>query len=162
MTQHATHEITIVGAADVFRILTLESCIAAVDRVMRRVSTGKAQLPLRNVLTLPAAPNAGANAATNLFAAMPGVIDDPVTVGAKLVAVFPGNAAKGLSSHNGVVVLLDAQTGVLAAVIDASAVTAIRTAAATAVATRALARADASTLALLGAGSRRRLISKRC
>jgi ornithine cyclodeaminase len=144
MHDHPTHEITIVGAADVFRILSMESCIAAVERVMRQVSTGKAQLPLRNVLTLPGG--------SNLFAAMPGVIDDPVTVGAKLVAVFPGNAAKGLSSHNGVVVLLDAQTGVLAGVIDASAVTAIRTAAATAVATRALARPDADILALLGAG----------
>jgi ornithine cyclodeaminase len=83
---------------------------------------------------------------------MPGCIDDPVAVGAKLVAVFPRNAEKGLPSHNGAVVLLDPQTGKLAAVIDAGAVTAIRTAAATAVATRVLARPDSKTLALLGAG----------
>jgi ornithine cyclodeaminase len=144
MTHKPSHEFFAIGANDVFRILTMESCIEAVDRVMRQVSLGKAQLPLRNVLTLPGG--------QNLFAAMPGCIDAPVAVGAKLVAVFPRNAEKGLSSHNGVVVLLDPQTGLIAAVIDASAVTAIRTAAATAVATRALARSGSTTLALLGAG----------
>jgi ornithine cyclodeaminase len=144
MTQRPRHEFLVIGATDVVRILTMERCIEAIDRVMRRVSLGKTQLPLRNVLTLPGS--------QNLFAAMPGCIDTPIALGAKLVTVFPHNAQKGLSSHNGVVVLLDAETGLIAAVIDASAVTAIRTAAATAVATRALARPDSTTLALLGAG----------
>ncbi len=103
MTQHSAHEILILGAADVFRILTMESCIEAVDRVMRRVSLGGARLPLRNVLTLPSGPN--------VFAAMPGCLDDPLAVGAKLVAVFPEMRRRARSSHNGAVVLLDPDSG---------------------------------------------------
>jgi len=63
-----------------------------------------------------------------------------------------GNPARGLDSHQGVVILSDAETGIPTAILDASAVTAIRTAAVTAVATRTLARSDARVLAILGSG----------
>jgi ornithine cyclodeaminase len=145
MHQNTITEFIVVGPADVFRILTMASCIEGMEHVMRRVSQGKTQLPLRNVISLP-------GGGGNFFAAMPGCIEEPVAVGAKLAAIFPRNAERGLSSHNGVVVLLDPDTGLLAAVIDASAITAIRTAAATAVATRALARPESGMLAIIGAG----------
>jgi ornithine cyclodeaminase len=64
----------------------------------------------------------------------------------------PGNPARGLDAHQGTVTLFDGETGVPTAILDASAVTEIRTAAVTAVATGLLARADARTLAVLGAG----------
>jgi len=66
--------------------------------------------------------------------------------------VIPDNPARGLDAHQGTVTLFDGETGVPTAILDASAITAIRTAAVTAVATGALARADAHTLAILGAG----------
>ena len=65
---------------------------------------------------------------------------------------MPGNPARGLDAHQGTVTLFDGETGVPTAILDASAVTEIRTAAVTAVATGLLARADARTLAVLGAG----------
>jgi ornithine cyclodeaminase len=70
----------------------------------------------------------------------------------KAIALMPSNPARGLDTHQGVVVLYDAETGVPEAILDASAVTEIRTAAVTAVATDVLARDDARVLTILGAG----------
>jgi ornithine cyclodeaminase len=70
----------------------------------------------------------------------------------KLVSVFPENFAKGISSHQGVVVLFDPDSGAPAAIIEAGSLTAIRTAAASAAATDALARPEARSLAVLGYG----------
>jgi ornithine cyclodeaminase/alanine dehydrogenase-like protein (mu-crystallin family) len=72
--------------------------------------------------------------------------------GLKLVGVFPGNVARGLDAHQGAVLLLSGETGELLALLNASAVTAVRTAAVSGVATRLLARPDAGELALVGAG----------
>jgi ornithine cyclodeaminase len=134
----------IVGSADVRRALTMLDCIEAVERAMRAVSRGDARVPLRTVMGVPGG--------QNLFAVMPGYVADPRGLGAKILALYPENPARGLSSHIGVVVLFDAETGLPAAVMDAAEITAIRTAAASAVATRALARADARELAILGTG----------
>ena len=70
----------------------------------------------------------------------------------KAICVMPGNPAQGLDAHQGIVILFDGDTGVPAAILNASAITAVRTAAVSAVATRLLARADAQVLAILGAG----------
>jgi ornithine cyclodeaminase len=72
--------------------------------------------------------------------------------GLKAICVFPDNAAIGKDAHQGGVLLFSGETGELLAVVNASAITEIRTAAVSAVATRALARADASDLAIIGAG----------
>jgi ornithine cyclodeaminase len=70
----------------------------------------------------------------------------------KTVCVMPENPARGLDAHQGIVTLFDGETGQPTAIIDASAITEIRTAAVSAVATGALARADARVLAIIGAG----------
>jgi len=88
----------------------------------------------------------------NVLAAMPGYLEQPASAGAKIIAVYPENARRGLSSHLGVVVLFDPARGVPVAILDATSITALRTAAASAVATNALARSDAGELAILGAG----------
>jgi ornithine cyclodeaminase len=70
----------------------------------------------------------------------------------KAVCIAPGNPALGLDSHQGFVALFDGVTGVVRAFVNASAITATRTAAVSAVATRLLARPESRTLAILGAG----------
>ncbi len=70
----------------------------------------------------------------------------------KSICVIPGNPARGLDAHQGIVTLFDGETGQPTAILDASAITEIRTAAVTAVATGVLARTDARTLAILGVG----------
>jgi ornithine cyclodeaminase/alanine dehydrogenase-like protein (mu-crystallin family) len=72
--------------------------------------------------------------------------------GAKLISVFQQNFAKGIQSHQGLVIVFDPETGAPVCTVHAGELTAIRTAAASAVATDALARQDSRHLALLGYG----------
>ena len=71
---------------------------------------------------------------------------------AKLVLVFPGNAAKGLETHQAVVAVFDPATGVPLAIMDGASITAARTAAGSALATRLCAREGARVLAIIGTG----------
>jgi ornithine cyclodeaminase/alanine dehydrogenase-like protein (mu-crystallin family) len=139
-----TKGLLIVNGADVRRALPMSDCIDAVDHAMRAFSDLRADVPLRTIMLLPGG--------RNFYGVMPGYLDDPRGLGAKLITVFPDNSKRGLPSHVGLVVLFDTEIGIPLAVMDAAEVTAIRTAAASAVATRALARKDASTLAILGTG----------
>jgi ornithine cyclodeaminase len=81
---------------------------------------------------------------------MPAQLGSPEALGLKVISVFPGNEGTPLDSHQGIVALFDPMTGAPIAIMDASSITAIRTAAVSAVATRAMARPDSSDLAILG------------
>ncbi|GAB4258648.1 MAG: ornithine cyclodeaminase family protein [Pararhodobacter sp.] len=128
---------------DVAALLPMDEAIAVIDRVMRRVSAGGAEQPLRH-----AVPVGG----QNLMGVMSGALSEPPCHGVKLVSLFPGNPARGLSGHRGAVVLFEPETGGAVAMMDAGLLTAIRTAAASAVATRALANPGAERLAIIGTG----------
>ena len=122
----------------------MSECIDAMTDALRTLAQGGAILPLRQVVRLPDGRNA--------FALMPAALQQPSALGAKVITVFPGNDATPYDSHQGAVLLFDTEYGRLIAIIDASTITAIRTAAVTAVATRLLSRTESRTLALLGAG----------
>ncbi|PHR21065.1 MAG: ornithine cyclodeaminase [Hoeflea sp.] len=128
---------------DVADLLPMHEAIEAVETVMKQVSRGTCALPLRSVTPV---------GGDNKMGLMPGAIADPACFGVKMISLFPGNPGRGLSSHRGAMVLFEAETGGAVAMMDASLLTAIRTAAASAVATRALARPDASHLAIVGTG----------
>lgn len=87
----------------------------------------------------------------NRFSVKAGVT--PELAGVKMGFNWPGNKQRGMPSHNSVTVLFDKDVGGIAAVIEAGVVNAYRTSAADAVATDALARPDARTLAVFGAGN---------
>ena len=70
----------------------------------------------------------------------------------KWITSFPGNPERGLPTVMGVICLSDAQTGVPLMLLDARAVTALRTGAVAAVATRALAAEGAETVGIIGCG----------
>jgi alanine dehydrogenase len=70
----------------------------------------------------------------------------------KWVTSFPGNPAQGLPTVTGLVLLSDARNGMPRAVLDAGAVTSLRTGAAAVLAAETLGRADAETAAVIGAG----------
>jgi ornithine cyclodeaminase/alanine dehydrogenase-like protein (mu-crystallin family) len=76
----------------------------------------------------------------------------PGALGGKLVSVVPGNAARGLSTHLGIIALFAPETGALVAVLDARYITEVRTAAVSAVSVRCMARPEASRLAIIGTG----------
>jgi ornithine cyclodeaminase/alanine dehydrogenase-like protein (mu-crystallin family) len=84
--------------------------------------------------------------------AMPCAVAEPAALGAKIVSVFRGNAARGLPTVTSIYVLSDYETGAPLAIMDGGYLTAIRTAAGSAVATRALARPDAASLGVFGTG----------
>ncbi len=84
------------------------------------------------------------------FRAMPALGGDLAMV--KWISSFPGNPASGLPTVSGVLVLSDANTGVPLAILDARAVTALRTGAVAAVASQALAGDDAKTVGIVGCG----------
>ena len=83
---------------------------------------------------------------------MPAHLSDPACMGIKVISVFPGNHGTELDSHQGAVLLFETERGRLLAIMDASSITAIRTAAVSGVATRLLARPEAGARALLGSG----------
>lgn len=132
----------ILDAAQVRAELDPANGIALLRDAMIALSDGRARQPLRSILDLDDGDALGL---------MPGALADG-SFGAKVISVFPHNFERGRSSHQGVIVLFDRDSGAPAAIIDASAVTALRTAAASALATDALARPDARVLALLGYG----------
>jgi len=134
----------VVNHHDVLALLPMSECIDAMTDALRTLALGGALLPLRQVVRLPNGRDA--------FALMPAALNEPSALGAKIITVFPGNDATPYDSHQGAVLLFDTEYGRLIAILDASTITALRTAAVTAVATRLLARPDARTLALLGAG----------
>lgn len=130
---------------DVLAALSPEECAEAVAEVLAAHARGKALMPLRSAIPF--------EGAAGFMATMPAWRGgaDPV-FSMKSLCVMPGNPARGLDSHQGIVTLFDGTTGVPRAILDASAITAVRTAAVSAVATRVLARDDARVLAILGAG----------
>jgi ornithine cyclodeaminase/alanine dehydrogenase-like protein (mu-crystallin family) len=131
--------------AEVEELLTMPECIELMAETLAALARGEAFQPLRSIARPPDA--------AGFMGLMPGYRGgDDAAFGLKVVCIFPGNPARGLDAHQGAVVLFDGETGEVRAVMNASAVTAIRTAAVSAVATRALARKDASTLAIIGAG----------
>ncbi|HWZ00446.1 MAG TPA: ornithine cyclodeaminase family protein [Edaphobacter sp.] len=128
---------------EVARRLTYEMCIPIVRHAMIAFSKGETKQLLRSIIPLSEG---------RLFGIMPGAMGTRAPFGAKLISIFPENFARGIQSHQGLVILFDPETGAPVCAVDAGEITAIRTAAASAVATDALARKDARRLALLGYG----------
>lgn len=140
---------------EVARRLTYEVCIPLVREAMIALSKGETRQLLRSIIPLSDG---------RLFGIMPGALGSHAIFGAKLISVFHENFARGVPSHQGLIVLFDPESGAPVCAVHAGEVTAIRTAAASAVATAGLARKDARRLALLGYGeqaaSHARAISK--
>jgi len=132
-----------IDQVEVRRGLPYDISIPLVRQAMIALSAGETRQVLRSIIPL---------AEGRAFGVMPGALGERAIFGAKLVSVFPENAARNLQSHQGVVVLFDGETGQPLCVAHAGEVTALRTAAASAVATDALASPRASRLAILGYG----------
>ena len=137
--------VLILSHDDVIAALPPDACADAMAEVLAAHARGEAQMPLRSVVRFE-----GAAGFMGLMPAWRGG-EEPVFA-LKSLCLMPGNPARGLDTHQGTVTLFDGATGVPTAILDASAVTAVRTAAVSAVATRTLAREDARVLAILGAG----------
>lgn len=135
----------VISQREVGELLAMDECIDAVSTALAMLARGDAIQPLRPVMWLP-----GRVGALGL---MPGYLGDSDVMGVKVVSVFPGNEGTELDSHQGVVLLFETEHGRLLALVDATEITAIRTAAVSGAATRALSRPESSTIAVLGSGT---------
>jgi ornithine cyclodeaminase/alanine dehydrogenase-like protein (mu-crystallin family) len=117
--------------------------IDAMQQALVEFSNGRVEQPVRTVLKF-------ANA--SLFGLMPAYVPALPALGAKLVTVVPSNAARGLDTHQAVIVMLNPETGIAEAILDGRYITEARTAAVSAVSARLLAKKDARVLGILGSG----------
>jgi ornithine cyclodeaminase len=141
-------DVLVLDGEAVTRLLPMPQCIEVMREALAALARGEALVPLRTVMRVPGA--------SGFLGLMPGYIapheGKDGALGMKAVSVFPGNAKRGIDTHQGAVLLFEADTGRLSALLDGAAITAIRTAAVSGVATDQLARPDSSELAILGAG----------
>jgi ornithine cyclodeaminase len=137
-------EVLIANQEEVPRLLPMAECMDAMARVLATLADGEAILPLRQILWLPEKIGG--------FGLMPAALLPDKVVGLKAITFFPGNEGTELDTHQGAVLLFEAERGRLLAILDATSITAIRTAAVSGVATRLLAREDAGDLAIIGSG----------
>ena len=135
----------ILSEAEVTEHLAMPECIEAMAEVLGVLARGEAEMPLRSMLR-----GAGSSGMLGLMPAYRGGAQPAYSL--KAVCIFPANPERGLDAHQGTVTLFDGETGRPTAVLNASALTSIRTAAVTALATRLLAREDATELAIIGSG----------
>ena len=133
---------------DVLAALPPADCAEVMAEVLAAHARGEAHMPLRTIINPPGA--SGSMALMPAWRRSDGGQPDVFSLKAR--CLMPENPARGLDAHQGVVALFDGDTGVPLAVLDASAITAVRTAAVSAVATALLAREDARVLGILGAG----------
>ncbi|MDQ3691923.1 MAG: ornithine cyclodeaminase family protein [Chloroflexota bacterium] len=116
--------------------------LEVIEAAYRDVAAGRDRSPLRSHVDLR----------DGALLLMPGVREGGAGATVKLVTVMPRNAKQNLPTIHAIVVWFDADTGRPLALLDGAAVTALRTGAASGVATRLLARPDAETLTVIGAG----------
>jgi alanine dehydrogenase len=124
--------------------LKMGDLIDAMERALVEFSAGRVEQPVRTVFAF--------GAEESHFGLMPSYVPSLPALGAKLVTICTGNAARGLATHQATIVMLDAETGIVEAIIDGRYITEVRTAAASAVSVRRLARQDAKVLGILGSG----------
>lgn len=140
------------GASEVEALLPMAEAIEVMAATFSELARGESLQPLRKALWL--------QDRRGLLGSMPAAIpprgEAPGVMAEKVLTVFPANWQRGEETHLGFVLLFEAEGGRPLAILDAAAVTAVRTAAVSALATRLLARKGASTLALLGAGTQAR------
>jgi ornithine cyclodeaminase/alanine dehydrogenase len=137
-------ELLYLSAADVQRCgVTMREVIELVELALAEHGNGRTEMPPK----LGVHPQPGA-----LLHAMPAFVPAANAAGMKWVAAFPQNARRNLPAVSGTIVLNDPETGLPLAVMDATWITAMRTAASAGVAARYLAPSNAETLAIVGPG----------
>jgi alanine dehydrogenase len=134
----------ILGEAQIKRILTMKDTMAAVEQCFAAFGRGEVVMPPKVYLNYT---KYGGD-----IRVMPSYVEKLNLSGVKIVNVHPGNPKKGLRSVMATILMIEPKTGAPIAVFDATHITLMRTGAAAGIASKYLARRNASSLALVGAG----------
>jgi len=129
----------------VTELLPMEEAIPVMREALTMLAGGDVVMPLRSMLALPQG--------DAVMGLMPSYLGGLEAVGVKVVAAFPANFGTEYDTHQGVVLFFDTERGLLRAIVDATSITALRTAAVSGLVTDLLARPDAGDLAIIGAGT---------
>ncbi len=132
---------------EVRELLSLPETIQAVEEAFYDKALGHALMPPKLIIPLPGGD----------LRAMPAYLPRQRAAGVKVVNSHPGNRAHGLPSVMAMLIMVEPETGFPLAIVEATYLTALRTAAAGALGTRTLARSNARVLAILGAGTQGRV-----
>src|ERR1041384_1624695 len=138
-------KILILDSAQIRELLPMRDCIELMADALAALARDEIFQPLRTIIRPP-----GARGLLGLMSAYRS--GEHGAFGLKAITVCPENPAQGKDAHQGAVTLFSRETGELLALMNASEITAIRTAAVSAGATRFRAREDAGSLAIIGAG----------
>lgn len=134
----------ILTRSQVNSVISMKDCIYAVENAFKEFALGTARVPSRVTMT----PTDG-----NWFAVMPAYLARQGALATKIVSVYPRNQAEaGLPNVLATIILNDPETGQVAAILEGSYITAMRTGAVSGVATKHLARSNSKTLGIFGAG----------
>src|SRR5256712_9133474 len=133
----------ILSADDVRASLDMPSCIEAMRGALLGLHRGELSMPLRSLVRPPG---------SALLGLMPAHGGARPLFSLKEIVFAPANSARGLDTHQGAVLLHDGVDGRLIAILNASAITEIRTAAVSGLASTLLARRNARRVAILGSG----------
>ncbi len=134
--------------SDIQKSLSMREAVEVVKRAFGELSTGRADIPLRTVLSLPN------HDGVTLF--MPGYLSGSESLAVKVVSVHNRNPERNLPLINAVVIVIDPSTGQAIAAIEGGYLTALRTGAGSGAATDLLSRRDAEIAAIIGAGAQAR------
>ncbi len=137
--------VLILSKKDVMSVLTMDACMTAVEEAFRRHALGRVIMPQRSTIRI--------SEYKALINVMPAYIRGMEALGVKLVSGYLDNPSlHGISTIQASIMLAEADTGRLVAVMEGAYITAMRTGAASGVATKYLARKDATTAGIIGAG----------
>jgi ornithine cyclodeaminase len=137
-------KILLLNEKEMRNIMSMRDAILAVKEAASNYSAGKTDIPLRTNL------NVKEFNGNSLY--MYGYVPDSKALGVKLVSVYPDNPKKGVNACPATVVLENAETGEVNALLDGTYLTRLRTGALSGAATELLSREDSKVFALIGTG----------
>lgn len=129
----------------VTELLPMDRAIDVMRQALTILAGGDVVMPVRSTIVMPGG--------ESVMAMLPSYVGGLGVVGVKVITAFPANFGTEWDTHQGVVLMFDTEHGLLRAIVDATAITAIRTAAVSGLVTDLLARPDAENLAIIGAGT---------
>lgn len=136
--------VLIISREEVERILTMEETIEEVEKAFKNLSLKKVIMPIRSNIPL--------KKYNGIIYYMPAYIEETDALAVKIVSVHSENYKYGLPTTQATILLNEAKTGRLLAIMDGGYITAMRTGAASGVATKYLAKKKAKTVGIFGAG----------
>ncbi len=134
----------ILTRSDLEKVLSMKDVIEVVERAFVELAKGTAILPMRASVAL--------SKTEGWMGVMPAYLERMGSLSTKIVTVFDKNLEKGVPTIMATVMLNSSETGAPLAMMEGTFITAMRTGAVTGVATKYLAREDAKTVGVFGAG----------